>query len=227
MPAAKKGHRKQASDVSEGLDRDVPIDVQYNPEVISGILTDLKREVEAKCSQIQRDVDFMSLSLKQALNLELIKIPTHVKQMSLARFREEFGCSLEAVTRGAALSTFRPEEASHASSHSSAIKVSSIRGLQTPSTVKKVPPRLPREGEAIVSANGSPLGEFSSAVKVSKEDNSIVPPTPASVILDSGDIVDIDRVESLDDRTKQEAMEKVRLMMDNMHAMMERLSKKN
>ena len=221
MPAAKKGHRKQASDVSEGLDRDVPIDVQYNPEVISGILTDLKREVDAKCSQIQRDVDFMSLSLKQALNLELIKIPTHVKQMSLSRFREEFGCSLEAVTRGATLSTFKPGEA-----HSRASKVSLVRGLQTPSTVKKIPPRLPREGEAIVSANGSPLGEFSSAVKVSKEDNSIIPPTPASVVLDSGDVVDIDRVDALDDRTKQEALDKVRAMMDNMHAMMEKLSKK-
>ena len=226
MPAAKKVHRKQASDVSEGLDHDVPIDVQYNPEVISGILTDLKREVEAKCSQIQRDVDFMSLSLKQALNLELIKIPTHVKQMSLTRFREEFGCSLEAVTRGATLSTFRPGDPSHASSHTSAVKVSTSRGLQTPSTIKKVPSRLPREGEVIVSANGSPLGEFSSAVKGTRDDNSIIPPTPASVMLASGDVVDIDTVDTLDEQTKQEAMEKVRLLMDNMHAMMEKLSKK-
>lgn len=223
MPAVKKGARKQASDVSEGLDRDVPIDVQYNPEVISGILNDLRRQVDSKCAQIQRDVDFMSLSLKQALNLELIKIPSHVKQMSLSRFREEFGCSLEAVTRGATLSTLNSTEFSHGNNGA---KVATARGLQTPSTVKKIPPRPPREGEMIVSANGSPLGEFCSAVKSLKEGGSLIPPTPASVMLDSGDLVDMETVDSLDDRLKQEALEKVQVMMENMHAMMEKLNKK-
>ena len=38
--------------------------------------------------------------------------------------------------------------------------------------------RAAREGEMILSVNGSPLGEFSTVIKIPKENNSIVPPTP-------------------------------------------------
>lgn len=84
-----------AHDGTEGLD------VQYNPEIIEGILKDLEKQVNNKCSQIQREADFIGTSIKQAFNLEMIKLPTQVKKMSLARFRTEYGDSLEAVTRGA------------------------------------------------------------------------------------------------------------------------------
>ena len=38
--------------------------------------------------------------------------------------------------------------------------------------------RAAREGEMILSVNGSPLGEFSTVVKMPKENNSIIPLTP-------------------------------------------------
>ena len=77
------------------------LEVQYNPEIINGLLQDLGEQVDAKCALIEKDIDFMATSIQQAFHLELIKLPTQVKKMSLARFREEFGDSLEAVTRGA------------------------------------------------------------------------------------------------------------------------------
>eukprot|EP01036_Dinobryon_divergens_P048444 gene48444-64987_t len=102
LPINKKNgkHKKKSSRNSE--DEDLPaIDVQYNPDIIDGHLQDIEELVDSKCNQIQKDIDFMKTSLQQAFHLELIKIPTQVKQMSVSRFREEFGESLEAVTRDA------------------------------------------------------------------------------------------------------------------------------
>jgi hypothetical protein len=212
MPVKKNKTKKNSEEMMDHLDKDVPIDVQYNPEVVSGILIDLKKEVDSKCSQIQRDIDFMSLSLQQAFNLELIKIPTHVKQMSLERFREEFGESLEAVTRGAigGNSTLKAHNGQHTSGYSSSTKPHHPHKLmQTPSSVNRLALRIPREGEVIQSANGSPLGEFLTAVKAPKEGCSIVPATPGTIILDSGAIIDIDMVETLDEGAKMEAISKV------------------
>jgi hypothetical protein len=211
------------------MDKDVPIDVQYNPEVVESILVDLRKELDSKSAQIQRDVDFMSLSLQQAFNLEMIKIPTRVKQMSLARFRAEFGESLEAVTRNNTTDTAMSGLKASVGAHNSAsIPRASDKVLGTPASShhRHTKVRIPREGERIVSANGSPLGEFSTAVKAPKENNSIIPQTPGAIVLDSGAVVDLETVDKLDAETKGEALLKVQVMMDNMNAMMAKLAKK-
>ena len=54
------------------------LDIQYNPEIINGLISDLQVQLEAKCGLIQKDIDFMSTSIKQAFHLELIKLPTEI-----------------------------------------------------------------------------------------------------------------------------------------------------
>jgi len=165
------------------------VDVQYNPEIINSVLKDLELQVNSKCAQIQKDADFMCTSIKQAFHLELIKLPNQVKAMSLARFRAEFGESLEAVTLGAigmgskgSVSASGSRENSNTSNRLHSSSSSGAKGsighknggssvystpsgsknrvAQTPGTAA----RRPRQGEVLLSANGSPLGSFDSAV---------------------------------------------------------------
>jgi len=212
-------------------------DVQYNPDIINGLLIDLQSQVDAKCVLITKDIDFMVTSIRQAFHLELIKLPTQVKCMPINRFKTEFDDNLNAVKRGAVGMTMLnaskiPTEKLQESSGSPII--SGV--LQTPAgklgkQVDETPitrsKRAAREGEMILSVNGSPLGEFSTVIKIPKENNSIVPPTPAgnkiSMKLDSGEDVDIDNVETLSEKSKAEALQKMQNMMINMQQMMKRL----
>ena len=198
------------------------IDIKYNPDAVNSLLEDIEKDLNAKCIQIEKESDFMVTSLQQAFNLELIKIPTHVKQMSLARFREEFKESLDAVTRGAMAG-----KSSIVVAHKSEAR--NLAVFQTPSQPRhadRSKSRPPVEGEEILSANGSPLGEFQTVVKAPKSGPGLVPPTPGVFVpLRNGEIVDIESVdvELLSQEVKQDAISKMQAMMDNMHALMSKL----
>lgn len=217
------------------------LDVQYNPEIITSILADLEKHVQMKCTQMQKDADFMATSIKQAFHLELIKLPTQVKQMSLARFRSEFGDSLEAVTRGTISGmgsrNYSSITSGSASVSSSAVKStrSSSKVFQTPShrggredrmSVAQTPSsRNPREGEILLSSNGSPLGEFQTVVKAGRP-AAFVPATPGLFVpLESGEIMDMDNTDiaSMSQDVKQDALAKMQEMMANMQALMAKL----
>ena len=131
----------------------------------------------------------MVSSITQAFHLELIKLPTQVKQMSLSRFQEEFGDSLAAVARGAINGGTLGPPLSNRTNNIPIAKTttnpygtvskstkSTSKVFETPSSNKtnggtqllSTAMRQPREGEKIVSANGSPLGDFQTVVKAPK-----------------------------------------------------------
>jgi len=87
--------------------------------------------------------------------------------------------------------------------------------------------RQPREGEKILSANGSPLGDFQTVVKAPKSTGPlIVPPTPAVIVpLDSGDVLDMDAVDvsTLSQDKKDDALAKMQAMMNNIQQAMSRV----
>lgn len=238
MPPKKVKNNKprESEDDESSLNQ---LDIQYNPDIILSLLNELAANVELKCSQIQKDSDFLSTSIQQAFHLELIKLPTQVKQMSIKRFKEEFGFSLEAVTRGAINQKKTNKDGSLNNNHT---KVNS-KVYETPSQRNKynsnlmATPRNPREGETLLSQNGSPLGEFTTVKKAPKtggtalcDTNNIIPPTPGMYIpLKNGDIIDIEStdIENLSMDAKTEALQKMQEMMNNMHTMMAKLSKTN
>lgn len=238
------------------------VDVQYNPDIIEGAIRDLETRMESKCMQIKKDADFMCTSIKQAFHLELIKLPSQVKQMSLTRFRKEFGDSLEAVTRGsgAPSSSSRAIENSRSSgnvrssqsgmkkfgsreSGSGSTNIHSV--FQTPSgtktkgnnqhetsatpSVSTARKRFAREGEIILSANGSPLGEYEGTGTVikPKNSNSNVPATPLQVPLSNGQVIDMEDtdIDSLSSDVKQDALVRMQAMMASMQTLMEKLQK--
>lgn len=219
---AKKGAPRSSEDDLKASD----IDIQYNPDIIENLLCDLKAQLEAHCNQIQKDSDFMVTSLQQAFHLELIKLPGQVKKMTVKRFKEEFGNSIEAVARGAM----------GGPSHLNAIPLTTAKTtrnrqvFQTPSHHKTVF-RNPKEGEVILSENGSPLGEFQTVKKVPKGDMSsiCVPPTPGVYLpLKSGEIIDIDSVDvdSMTYENKEDAILQVQSIMSNMAQVMAKLTQK-
>lgn len=237
-PKKVKAGKKSEPRTSDDADNLQPIDVQYNPEIIDGLLGELEQQVEAKCSQLQKDSDFMTISIQQAFHLELIKLPTQVKNMSLARFKEEFGDSLEAVTRSAIGGMSRAGgSVKNPAPFGSAVKGSnqSSKVFQTPSGNRPLNPistvmRNPKEGEKLLSLNGSPLGDFKTAVKASKQGpgSLIVPPTPGVFIpLESGDIIDMENmdVSTLSKDHKEDALIKMQLMMDSIQNCMAKLKK--
>jgi hypothetical protein len=240
MPPRKgtKGATKKREELDdEELDN---VDVKYNPEIVSNALNDLKTNTEVKCQMILRETDFLITSLQQAFHLEMIKLPANVKQMSMQQFREEFNFSLEAVTRSvmlgaASTGNFKPPLMPHGvsakASHNHHIyETPSAKGrgafnvMQTPMTAM----RNPREGEVILSTNGSPLGEFTTVRKAPRGAGKgiLVPPTPGVFVpLKNGDIVDIDSVdvENMPEETKLDTLQQMAMMMQNMQAMMEKL----
>lgn len=244
MPPKKgtKGGKKKAAPRESEEESITPIDVQYNPEIINGLLTDLGAQVDAKCVLIKKDIDFMATSIKQAFHLELIKLPTQVKQMSIARFKLEFGDSLEAVTRGAMEGN--KHQTSKGANSNNNVLMTATKSTRTQSKVFQTPvsgknfvcetpvttraARAAREGEMMLSSNGSPLGEFSTVVKAPRENSTIIPATPGAVCvpLDSGDVVNLENVTELPDEFKQEALTKMQDMMKNMQSMMAKLAQK-
>lgn len=219
MPPKKgKTKTKQPRLSEEDEDNSEFLDVQYNPDFVASLLEDLKIQIEAKCNQIQKDADFMVTSIQQSFHLELIKLPTQVKKMTLAKFKEEYGANIDLLT----VSKSKPV---NAQLFESAVKPKMQQSVfetpminrsqlipQTPGT------RNPREGEVIVSTNGSPLGQFSTVVKP-KNTNSIVPATPGVFVpLNNGDVVDLDELDldTLSADNKKETLEKLQFMMNKL-----------
>ena len=231
MPPKKRVPKKKSARLSEEEDIQIDqIDVQYNPDIITSLIVELGQNLEARCSQIQKDSDFMVHSIQQDLNFELIKIPTQVKQMSIKRFKEEFGFSLEAVTKGAIVGGHLQPKTNYRSDHSFGGNIRSNQSvMQTPS-MKSALPRNPREGEIMVSQNGSPLGEFTTVKKVPREGgltDRFVPQTPGVFVpLKDGTIldVDLDDIENLPQEKRDEAIQRMQDVMKNMQNLMSKLS---
>ena len=175
-------------------------------------------------------------------------MPKEVKLMSMEKFKQEYGDSLEAVTKVAMATKLQSNKNNNyntgnnrkdiLSTAQKSIRASGRLGVfQTPmnkegsnSIIPETPStqlRQPRDGEYIVSANGSPLGEFNTVVKP-KGGFSIIPQTPGVYVpLSSGEIVDVENVDvnALSQDAKMDAYNKMKDMMNTMQALMAKLEK--
>jgi hypothetical protein len=220
MAPNKKTKTKKKNPRLEDDDVVSHIDIQYNPDIVDGLLQDIETQLEGRCGQIKKDVDFMATSIQQTFHLELIKLPNQVKTMTLRRFREEYGDSLEAVTRGAIGQGLAGNKKPLISNPILQTPTSKFVNVSTPA-------RHPREGEQICSKNGSPLGEFSTAVKAPKSSsNLVIPQTPGVFVpLQSGDVIDLETVEGLPEELQEDALRKMQDMVSSIQAVMARIQK--
>ena len=223
-PQAKQRTQTRVEEEEEALTQ---VDIQYNPDIVNNLLQDMQCQLDGKCAQLKKDVDFMATSMQQSFHLELIKLPSQVKNMSLKKFQEEFGSSLENVTTSV-LNSSSTNFQSAKKIHHSAQSV-----FQTPSSNRSNScMRNPREGEQILSKNGSPLGEFTTVVKAPKENpHSIVPATPGCFVQSkTGDVIDVSRitdstVSDLTEEMKEDAVAKMKAMMSDMENIMSLIQK--
>jgi hypothetical protein len=221
MPKKTKTTKRISDDDENGS---VQIDVQYNPDIITGLLQELSQRVDNRCTQIQTDADFHILHMQQQFQIDLLTIPTDIKKMTMAKFLERFS--------DANINTSQPTKFRQPLS----LQPNTTRPLdhnfkifQTPHGFREniSSTRQPKEGEIILSTNGSPLGEFTTVQKAPKNPaETIIPQTPGVFVpLKTGEVIDIDEVnmENLDPLLKEDALAKMQAMMDNMQRLMSRM----
>jgi hypothetical protein len=239
--------RQRTSDVPyDNNASSLQIDVQYNPDIVAGLLQELGEQVDMKCSQIQTDTDFIIMQLQQQFQIELIKIPTQIKKMSLSKFRQQYGDSLDLIPKAnnanssgdnkirpplLQSNSFNQNIINH--NHNNVMETPFAKPFQTKSTLLGTAIRAPKEGEFILSANGSPLGGFTTAQKLPRGGpfgpggaSSIIPQTPGVFVpLKSGEIVDIENIDvtKLDQFAKDDALAQMQAMMDHMQNLMSKL----
>ena len=231
MPSKKNKNPKRTSDDTD--DSANQIDVQYNPDIVAGLLQELGEQVESKCTQITTDTDFIILQMQQLFQIELLKLPTQIKKMSLTEFKKQYGDSSDLILKPPKPASFdgkfrQPHSIAPSNSNNNQSKV-----FQTPMMSKENDPRFiraPKEGEKIISTNGSPLGEFTTAQKAMKNSNdTIIPQTPGVFVpLKSGAILDLSNLNNvdmagLDPSLKEDALLKMKAMMENMQMLMGKL----
>ncbi len=222
---------KKVARTSEEEDEQLlKVDVQYNPDIVQNLLDDLEKQVNLKCAQIQRDADAMVMSLRGAFSLEIFKLPKSVQEMTVSRFKQDFGESLEQVTKGA-MSQKAPIVSKPIAKQSNYKEFETPKGKVNPRMMETPSRRNPKEGEVILSANGSPLGEFQTVKKAPRNGKALVPATPSvHVPLKTGDVIDVanlddDDIENMNQESKQDAMKQMESIMANMQAMMAKLGK--
>lgn len=232
------------------------LDPKYNPELIATLIKELGTRVDERCHQITSATDFSILQLRNQFQLELMKLPKSVKKMSLKKFRDEFGENFSLIpgdgqaipstisnTASAAEASksrlpFAPVPSFNSSSNVPSSSIPAPMTAQKPSnptsSVFETPMlargnitiRAPKEGEKILSENGSPLGEFATAVKAPRPAESMVPQTPGVFVpLKSGEVLDVENtdLQSLDPKLKADALVQMQTMMDNMKRMMDKM----
>jgi hypothetical protein len=180
MPPKKVKNTKRVSD--DPKETTAQLDVQYNSDLVPGLLQDLNDQVSSRCNQLQKDNDLMLLHMRQIFQLELLKIPTEIKKMPLSKFREIYGDNLDFIpvstsatpavsTSSTTMGPPKPPRQPLTLQPPSAPTASKV--FQTPAFSRMnvgsgTVLRAPREGEKIISQNGSPLGEFSTVIKAPK-----------------------------------------------------------
>lgn len=232
------------------------VDIVYNPDIITSVLGDMELQLEKKCEQLQKDADFMCTSMQRTFHLELIKLPSQVKKMSLKKFKNEYGESLEAVTKstiggksrammaGASSTTKSSQSTTASRTASSSVYATPSHKHSSSIMAPNTSSRVPKEGETILSSNGSPLGEYVSTVVKEKKNFNPTPATPGAdhnntivsniggnITLGDGAVLDLENggvsadIDTMSQATKTEALEKMEAMMENMKTLMAKFQK--
>jgi len=171
MPPRKKQPKKKdmllrPSEVGMRLSE---VNVSYDRALVESRLQDLTRSVEQRISAINEEVRSFERQLRAKVGVELVKIPADVRNMSVRRFREEFGEDLTAAGLAALRLDMQnkrdaevpPVTATPAPGRTDpARQIGEFTFPATPATVMQQRKRAPRADESMVltSMRGSPLG---------------------------------------------------------------------
>lgn len=197
------------------------VDINYDPEIMKEILITLSNSIDSKCNQIIKDSEFMITSLQQLFRLELIKLPKEIRNMTMKEFQNEFNDDL-ITNSNTNINTLNTK----------LYETPMKKNIIIPSTPNTML-RLPKQGELLISTNGSPIGAYT----VVKNPNNpsynqneiyLVPPTPGVYINknnNTNEIIDVDTI-NINELTKEDKIKTLKQMedvMNNMKSMMEKL----
>jgi len=165
---------------------------------ITAYISDLSDEVDLRCHRIQNTAETACLSLRNSLQIALMKIPKSVRRMTVKEFEEVYGGEVFKVVQSKVTSELdevlsraraQPSTPGNNKRTNSRITRSVIKGgrpMETPSKgsgggyggVPQTPAtvRAPRRGEVLLSENGSPIAQNDTVIatvkKAKKNDGS-------------------------------------------------------
>jgi len=190
---------------------------------VDAVIAELERESERRVKKMRRAMDDMKQRFLNAFQVELLKIPRRVRCMKLGTFLEEFGGSVDEALKRAVLSE-------------STMAAPAARPAAVAQTPRHAPPaanpgmsRLPRNGEVIMSVNGSPLmavplsatGKLAATVKMKHNPRSRLPANiakDAQLLVETGEgVVNLNQPETL--RALADAPDAKSAMLSQLHAL--------
>lgn len=187
------------------------------PEQLNIILSALDDEVERRCKRLKSEANDLAMAIRNAVSIEIMKLPKCVRVLPVNQFRDEHGGKVSSVLAShvnrstkEVVDKFSARDATRGGSaagrgvaQTPSGRGSRARIAQTPSgtgtrSVPQTPgtaSRRPRKGEAIVSVNGSPLGEVNRASSARTNNPDALNLT---VSLPQGELVDLAALKSQD-----------------------------
>ncbi|CAM9894475.1 unnamed protein product, partial [Heterosigma akashiwo] len=201
-------------------------------------LEDIGNEVEIRCQKIRQEADVLSMSLKNAFHVEMVRIPKNIRSMSLKEFCETYGEDIATLLKISMESSFESQTAVKPNSRMLATPAHHVRSVaQTPGFFPQTPAcpptalRAPRPGELMLSANGSPLGQMGepgTTVKLRPNSATGVATITVDLQLGDGRTVALDptaenAAANLDGDIKKEALSKLKNLQDEIHSLLSQL----
>ncbi|KAJ1453353.1 hypothetical protein M885DRAFT_524510 [Pelagophyceae sp. CCMP2097] len=161
MPPKRGVRRKRGKELVEALrdDESSPAcEAAISPDYLETVLSELQSESDRRVKKLKRCMGDMRQEFLNAFQVELLKIPRKVREVPVAHFSGEFGGSIDVALKEAAALKFATK-----APQSVVANKSLNRTAATPSVARQGVSATPgasrrmREGECIMSVNGSPL----------------------------------------------------------------------
>eukprot|EP00736_Rhodelphis_marinus_P007224 Rmarinus@m.20048 len=101
MPPVKRTRRAAAQENKENISANVDVtplkrtNAKRNKRKLAGILEELDLEIQTRCESLANHGESLCLNFKAAYELEMMKIPKKIRQMSLIEFYDKYGSTIK------------------------------------------------------------------------------------------------------------------------------------
>lgn len=234
MPVKKKTTKRDILLHGDG-DRLSGVNAQYDREALESRLADVQSQVDQRCADILEEARRMASSIRTKFAVEVCKLPSDVRSMSLRRFREEYNEDIAAVRKAFLTASLHggalPSQvlATPSAPRSAAARVLQTPGGGTYNAQLPFTPAASRSGAA--PATGKRVTRASIRATMHAEADGHDAGASSSVVelqLDSGDTVTVSDADAFDPTdlpadARAEAMLQLQGMVDKLQGILGKL----
>mmetsp|Transcript_331 Transcript_331/g.791 ORF Transcript_331/g.791 Transcript_331/m.791 type:complete len:244 (+) Transcript_331:69-800(+) len=199
-----------------------------NRESVETLIQDITDEVNRRIGVVRRDARNFSIRLQSDMKCELLKMPSSMRKMSIKDFNKKFGGDVRLVVPSnkqlRPLGMKRERPGGNYNEHM--VMETPLRPVTT-STKIMSSRRAPRQGEILLSANGSPVNnqynEMFATIKKRKAN------PPVGIIPNSFVEVNVDMsiMENLPSEAKEHAWMQLKNVTDELNIIMKKIKEED